>query len=252
MSYLRSGLRKSKKQSKMTQNITIKRKHRIKETIKIDDSHPTNSIRNSDELTMDFQSHLISKKVTENWISRGNPFSYFNGKNNPQFKEIENIRKYNSKMFEEFGTKNEFYHLTSPKNWYKIKKQGFKSVGVNRTTTMGCDGKIFVVESNKTEIWNYVGYNQLTVGVENIPIVVFKIDPKGITGRMTSEDGNDFPTLLHTVIYQNEIEPRYLEKVGVFYTNRKLYYNLKPILLKLKNDFYNEGDILRTSFKMVS
>lgn len=227
----------------------------IKETIKIDDSYPMNPNRNQMELMMDIQSDLISQEVTKNWNSRGNPFSYFNGENGKQFEEIENLKKYDSKMFKEFGTKNEFYHLTSPKNWYKIKKYGFKSIGVNRTSSMGYDGKIWVVESSKTEIWNYVGYNQLTIGVENLPIVVVKINQKGITGRISSEDGNDFPTLLHSVIHQNEIEPKYLEKVGVFYTNRELYYNLKPTLSKLKNDFYtNESDnkdVINFSYKMV-
>lgn len=194
----------------------------------------------------DFFSDKMEKVVKNNWVNYGVPFLNNGGKNEDLHQTLDNKIKYNSEMFRIFGSKGKFYHLTSPKNYHKILKEGIKSKDVNRMTSMGNSNKIWTVESESPLIWNQIGYSQLGMGVKNLPIIVLEIDPKGIKSDITSEEINEFTSPLHSVINQNHIEPKYVKTIGYFKTSREHFYSMRNQLGELKSLLYT------SEYRMVS
>jgi hypothetical protein len=138
----------------------------------------------------------------------GVPFIDVNNdvKNHNSHTTIENCIKYNSETFIKYGTTGRYFHLTSPKNYQKIMKEGIKSVDVKRMTSMGHSNRVWTVESDSPIIWNQIGFGQLCVGIDRMKVVVLEIDPSGICGEITSEEVGEFTSPLHTIINQNHID----------------------------------------------
>ena len=101
------------------------------------------------------------------------------------------------KIFEKYGDKDRLFHLTSPKNWDKIRNYGLLSRHKNHNYP-GCEKKIYLVSSSHKDVLNQVGFGQITSGFEG-PIVVLEIDKKGITGDLFSEELGEYTTPFHTV-----------------------------------------------------
>ena len=147
--------------------------------------------------------------------------------------------KYKTEMFRKYGSKDRFFHITSPLNSEKILLEGLKGIGVRKNTCMGKEGEIFLVESDNEIIWNYIGYGQLCVGINNLPFVVLEIDKKGLNGKLFSENCNDFPSPLHTVVEQDVIEPQWIKKISELKTSRQKFYESKEDLKNLKQEYFN-------------
>lgn len=182
-------------------------------------------------------SKLVEKDVRLNWEKYGVPFIIEDNdkKNHGSHQPIPNSIKYNSDTFLKYGKKGKYYHLTSPKNYQKIMKEGIKSVGVNRMTTIGHSNRIWTVESDSPIIWNQISYGQLCVGVDDLKVVVLEIDPLGISGELTSEEVGEFTSPLHTIVNQNQIDVKYIKPIGYFHTSEKLFYSMKEELGTLKS-----------------
>ncbi len=146
--------------------------------------------------------------------------------------------KYKTKMFETFGSKDKFFHLTSPLNADRILKEGLKGCNVRKNTVLSNKDEIYLVESDSPKIWNYVGYNQLTTGQDGFDIVVLEINKEGIEGEMFAEECAEYPSPLHTMVKQSIIHPKWIRKICMFKTSRKMYQETSPILGQLKVDFY--------------
>jgi hypothetical protein len=185
-------------------------------------------------------SKMIEKSVRINWEKYGVPFVFENNdlKNHSSHQPFPNSIKYNSETFLKYGEKGKFYHLTSPKNYQKIMKEGIKSVGVNRMTIIGHFNRIWTVESDSPMIWNQIGYGQLCQHVDNLKVVVLEIDPSGISGDLTSEEVDEFTSPLHTIVNQNHIDVKYIKPIGYFHTSEKLFYSMKDELGKLKSTMF--------------
>jgi len=185
---------------------------------------------------------LVENIVRTNWDMYGVPFLDVNDdiENHKSHKSLENSQKYSSETFIKYGTKGKYFHLTSPKNYQKIMKEGIKSVDVKRMTSMGHSNRIWTVESDSPTIWNQVGYSQLCVGVNNMKVVVLEIDPSGINGEITSEELGEFTSPLHTIINQNHIDVKYIKPVGYFHTSEKLFFSMREELGNLKSTLYTD------------
>lgn len=192
-------------------------------------------VRNEEEIYYDNKCDKISSEVKYNWKTFG--VTFLNYTTNDCGEKFPHNIKYQTKMFKKYGSKNKFYHITSPLNSLKILSEGLKGSGVRKNTTMGNDGEIYLIESNNEMIWNYVGYSQLGIGVNGLEMVVLEIDSEGIIGEMFSENCNDYPSPLHTMIKQKCIEPKWIKKVFEFKTSRKKYYENKLELHDLKLEY---------------
>jgi len=191
-------------------------------------------------------SDKLETVVKQNWINHGVTKLNHTGENEDLHLHLDNHIKYNSEMFRKFGDKGKFYHLTSPKNYEKIIREGIRSQNVNRMTSMGNSKKIWTVESSSPLIWNQIGYSQLGMGVKNLPIVVLEVDPKGINGEITSEEIHEFTSPLHSVINQTQIEPKYIKPIGYFFSSREHFYSMRNQLGDLK------VSLLTSQYRMVS
>jgi hypothetical protein len=185
-------------------------------------------------------SNSMGVTVKQNWKKHGVPLFNLNKKNIDSHTPLENDIKYNSDIFQKYGSRGKFYHLTSPKNYQKIIKEGLKSTGVNRMTSMGTSNKIWTIESDSPLVWNQIGYSQLGVGVPDLKMVVLEIDPKGINGKITSEDLNEFTSPLHSVIHQTHIEPKFIHPIGYFNSSRNHFYTVREEFGKLKSTLYSK------------
>src|SRR6056300_1695554 len=186
----------------------------------------------------DMMSDLLYSKIHNLWDKKGVSSFHNSTNNNREIRFIDNLEKYNSESFRFFGTKDKYYHLTSPKNYEKIKVEGIRSKNVQRMTSLGNEGFVWTVESSNPLIWNQVGYGQLGVGVINLPVVVLEIDPKGVTGELLSEEVGEYTSPLHTLIKQDLIKPEFIKPVGYFLTSRNHYYSIQQKLGDLK---YNDS-----------
>jgi hypothetical protein len=187
---------------------------------------------------MDMMSDSRELSVISNWNRYGVPLLNHNNGTDIH-SEIENELKYSSETFLKYGNNGSFYHLTSPKNYSKIMKDGLKSEGVKRMTSMGTTDRIWTIESDSPLIWNQIGYNQLGLGVKNLPIVVLKIDNQGITGRTSSEEIGEFTSPLHTVIHQSFIDKKFITPIGYFLSSRTHFYGIREELGILKSSLYS-------------
>ena len=193
----------------------------------------------------DLMSDKMEVLVKQNWERYGVPFLNHNNENIDLHESLENDIKYDSDIFQKYGRKGKFYHVTSPKNYQEIMKEGIKSKDVNRMTSMGTSGKIWTIESDSPLIWNQIGYSQLGFKVKDIKMVVLEIDSEGIYGEITSEEVNEFTSPLHSVINQSHIDSKFIKPIGYFKSSRKHFYLLKDELGKLKSTLYEN------QFKMV-
>ena len=187
---------------------------------------------------LDKQSDDISYIVKSNWSNYG--VALFHDQKLKGFTKLSYEQRLSSKMFLEYGNSERFFHITSPLNWSKIQNEGLKSVGVNHNTAYGENGKIFVVQSTCKDVWNYIGYNQLGIGVIGLNMVVVEVMKEGIMGKLFSEEGGEYTTPLHTVIEQDVIDPKYVKKVCEFTTSRAEFYKFRPTLKRLKDEFIDE------------
>lgn len=205
----------------------------------------TKDNKSFEDKMFDSFSDKMEKVVKLNWEKYGVPFLNQNDGNSDFHNQLENEIKYNSEMFEKFGSKGKYYHLTSPKNYERIIKEGIRSKDVNRMSSMGTSDRIWSIESDSPLIWNQIGYSQLGIGVKNLQIVVLEIDSKGIKGEITSEEINEFTSPLHSVINQTHIEPKYIKPIGYFNSSREHFYSMKNELGELKSLLYS------TQYRMV-
>lgn len=205
----------------------------------------TNNNKSFEDKMFDSFSDKMEKVVKLNWEKYGVPFLNQNDGNSDCHVQLENEIKYNSEMFEKFGSKGKYYHLTSPKNYRRIIKEGIRSKDVNRMSSMGTSDRIWSIESDSPLIWNQIGYSQLGIGVKNLQIVVLEIDSKGIKGEITSEEINEFTSPLHSVINQTHIEPKYIKPIGYFNSSREHFYSMRNELGELKSLLYS------TQYRMV-
>jgi hypothetical protein len=102
---------------------------------------------------------------------------------------------------------------------------------------MGNSGEIYLVESDSEIIWNYIGYSQLGMGVNGMPMVVLEIEKDGLYGNLFSENCNDFPSPLHTMVKQNSIAPKWIKKAFEFKTSRLKFYEERSELGELKMEY---------------
>lgn len=207
--------------------------------------HKVNYNESFQDKMFDSFSDKMEKVVKKNWNNYGVPFLNQNDGNSDFHFQLENDIKYNSEMFDKYGSKGKYYHLTSPKNYKRIVKEGIKSKNVNRMSSMGTSDRIWSIESDSPLIWNQIGYSQLGVGVKNLQIVVLEIDSKGIKSEITSEEINEFTSPLHSVINQSHIEPKHIKPIGYFNTSREHFYSMRNELGELKNLLYS------TQYRMV-
>lgn len=196
------------------------------------------SINDNDEFMEKF-SNSISSMVRDNWVRLGVSLEYINDDRKSEYIELDNEVKYNSETFRRFGTRGKYYHLTSPKNYRNIMKNGLKSVNVKRMSSMGSSGTIWTIESDSPLIWNQVGFSQLGIGVEKLPMVVLEIDNNGIAGVISSEEINEFTSPLHTLIHQDIIEVKFIKPIGYFLTSKQHFYGLRGELGELKSKLYS-------------
>lgn len=187
---------------------------------------------------LDKQSDDISYLVKSNWSNYG--VALFHDQRLKGFTKLSYEQRLSSKMFLEYGNSERFFHITSPLNWSKIQNEGLKHNRVNHNSFLGQNGYIYVIQSSNKDVWNYIGYNQLGVGVVGLNMVVVEIMKGGITGKLFSEEGGEYTTPLHTVNEQDVIEPKYLKKVYEFTTNRTDFYKFRPTLKRLKDEFIYE------------
>lgn len=220
-----------KKSKKRKQFMTTKNTHKQKHLNVLNCAY----VRNEEELYWDKKSDDISSEVKYNWEKFG--VTFLNYTTNDCGEKLPHNIKYQTEMFKKYGSKNKFYHLTSPLNSLKILSEGLKGCGVNKNTSMGNSGEIYLIESNSEVIWNFVGYNQLGIGVNGLQMVVLEIDSKGIIGDMFSENCGDYPSPLHTMVKQDIIESKWIKKVFEFKTSRKKYYENKMDLHDLKLEY---------------
>jgi hypothetical protein len=184
---------------------------------------------------MDSFSDMISSEVRNNWKNYG--VVKLNSETKSNGEKFEHSLKYKTKMFEIYGNKDKFFHITSPLNAESILSDGLKGIGVRKNTTMGNKGEIYLVESNSEIIWNYIGFSQLGIGVNGLSMVVLEIDKNGINGELFSENCNDYPSPLHTMVKQNLIEPKWIKKVFEFKTSRLKFYENRSELGELKMEY---------------
>lgn len=220
-----------KKSKKRKQFMTTKNTHKLKHLNVLNCDY----VRNEEELYWDKKCDEISSEVKYNWENFG--VTFLNYTTSDCGEKLPHDIKYQTEMFKKYGSKNKFYHLTSPLNSLKILSEGLKGCGVNKNTSMGNSGEIYLIESNSEVIWNYLGYSQLGIGVNGLPMVVLEIDSEGIIGELFSENCNDYPSPLHTMIKQRCIEPKWIKKVFEFKTSRKKYYENKLELHDLKLEY---------------
>ena len=220
-----------KKSKKRKQFMTTKNTHKLKHLNVLNCDY----VRNKEELYWDKKSDDISSEVKYNWENFG--VTFLNYTTNDCGEKLPHNIKYQTEMFKKYGSKNKFYHLTSPLNSLKILSEGLKGCGVIKNTSMGNSGEIYLIESNSEVIWNFVGYNQLGIGVNGLQMVVLEIDSEGIIGDMFSENCGDYPSPLHTMVKQNLIESKWIKKVSEFKTSRKKYYENKMDLHDLKLEY---------------
>lgn len=190
------------------------------------------------DIILDKMSDSKEDILKGNWNRYGVPLLNLNTKDIDIHNKLDNELKYSSQTFTKYGNKGSFYHLTSPKNYHKIMKEGLKSEGVKRMTSMGTSDRIWTIESDSPLIWNQVGYSQLGVGLNNLPIVVLKIEKEGILGKTSSEEIGEFTSPLHTVIHQRFIDKKFIKPIGYFLTSRSHYYGLREELGFLKSSLY--------------
>jgi hypothetical protein len=146
----------------------------------------------------------------------------------------------NTDVFKKYGTPNRYFHLTSPKNWNKIRVYGMVSNLYNRNYH-DRENHFYFVQSNNIDILNYVGYGQITPSLDGLQIVVLEIDKKGITGELFGEDGGEFVTPFHTVLVnQKRILPQYIKYHKTIYSNEKRFYEFKKEMEKGKTEYISK------------
>lgn len=222
----------------MAKNKKRKKGLTTKNTTKVNKKNTYNYdiYRTDSDRELDNYSDMRSSEFRYNWKTYGvyrlNNSTTDNGEKFPH-----NI-KYGTEMFKKYGSKNTFFHITSPLNASKILSEGLKGSGIRKNTSMGNSGEIYLIESNSEKIWNYVGYSQLGFGINGLPMVVLEIDKNGINGEMYSENCGDFPSPLHTMVKQNVIEPKWIKKVLEFKTSRLRFYEDRAELGELKMEYF--------------
>lgn len=161
-------------------------------------------------------------------------------------KEVQNLE-----IFKEYGSKDKLFHLTSPKNWDKIRNYGLISLHKNHNY-MGRENRLYFVSSDHEEVLNSVGFGQITTGFES-PIVVLEIDMKGITGDLYGEEGGEYTSIFHTVLVnQKRILPQYIKYHKTFISNEKRYYDFRRTLGEGKSEFYkNTMGVERDQLKLM-
>lgn len=194
-----------------------------------------NSQRDPMGIMLDKKSDSNESMIKKNWNRYGVPLLNLNNNYVDLHKKLDNEIKYNSETFVRYGNLGNYYHLTSPKNYKKIMKEGLKSEVENRMTSMGSNDGIWTVESDSPQIWNQVGYNQLGIGVKNLRIVVLKIEKEGIVGEISSEEVDEFTSPLHTIIHQRIIDKKFIKPIGYFLTSRSHFYDIIEELKILKS-----------------
>ncbi len=184
---------------------------------------------------LDNFSDFYSAQIRHNWKTIG--VIGLSSKIKSSGEKFPHSLKYFSEMFKKYGSRGRFFHLTSPLNASKILNVGLKGEGVRKNTSMGCVGEIYLVESDSEKIWNYIGISQLGMGLNGLPFDVLEIDVNGIYGEMFSENCNDYPSPLHTMVKQNIIEAKWIKKVSEFKTSRIKYYEDRSELGNLKLEY---------------
>ena len=220
-----------KKRNKRKKSLTTKNTQKLNQLNVL----PYECYRNEQDLWFDGMSDRISTDIKYHWKTFG--VTRLNNTSTNSGEKFPHSIKYQTEMFEKYGTKNKFYHLTSPLNSIKILSEGLKGCGVKKNTSMGNSGEIYLIESDSEVIWNYVGYSQLGCGVNGLPMVVLEIDSEGINGEMFSENCNDYPSPLHTMVEQNLIEPKWIKKVFEFKTSLRKFYEDRMDLHHLKLEY---------------
>jgi len=191
--------------------------------------------RNQQDRDLDMFSDIYSSEFRYNWENFGVVRLDLNTNGNGE--KLPHSIKYDSEMFKKYGSKNRFFHITSPLNASKILSEGLKGSGIRKNTCMGNSGEIYLVESDSEMIWNYIGYSQLVMGVNGMPMVVLEIEKDGLDGNLFSENCNDFPSPLHTMVKQNLIAPKWIKKVFEFKTSRLKFYENRSELGELKMEY---------------
>jgi len=203
--------------------------------------------RNDDDRYLDNLLDMNSKSFRKNWEKYG--VTTLNNEKvflkSYQTDQIGNEKlplniKYESKIFVKYGSRNKLFHLTSPLNSKNILRNGLKSYkkgDINKQTTLGGIGEIYLVESENFIVWNQLGFSQIGMSIDGLEIDVLEIDIKGINGNMYSENVPEYISPLHTVVVQDKIESRWIKKVGSFKTNRSLFYENRNEFGLLKKDF---------------
>ena len=171
---------------------------------KVNQIIPYDIYRNDSDRELDGFSDMYSSEFRKNWKTYG--VIRLNSQTSESGEKLPHSIKYKTQMFKNYGSKNKFYHITSPLNSIKILSEGLRGCDVRKNTSMGNSGEIYLVESNSEKIWNYIGYSQLGFGINGLPMVVLEVDNCGINGEMFSENCNDYPSPLHTMRIELKLE----------------------------------------------
>lgn len=198
--------------------------------------------------------HPNGSRNYKNCMDLTGKFIRFNGDewNKMTRYELVDLNKVQSlKIFEKYGDKDRLFHLTSPKNWDKIRNYGLISRHKNHNYP-GCENQIYLVSSSHKDVLNQIGYGQITTGFE-VPMVVLEIDKKGITGELFGEEGGEYTSPFHTVLVnQKRILPKYIKYHTTFTTNEKRYFESREEFGEGKTEFYkNTQGIERDQIKLM-
>lgn len=256
MSYIRKGFRQSQRKNVLERN--FEPKYRFHKS----------DIKGMTDIERNMEIHRVNKRTRNmmkgNYLSQGLFHSHTqmskgihrnynncidnNGKFIPMEKDDDRMSmeltdlsdSQNTDVFKKYGTPNRYFHLTSPKNWNKIRVYGMVSNLYNRNYTKR-ENHLYLVQSNNIDILNQVGYGQITPSMDGLPIVVLEIDKKGITGELFGEDGGELVTPFHTVLVnQKRILPQYIKYHKTIYSSEKRFYEFRNEMEKGKTEYISK------------
>jgi len=271
MSYMKKGLRRSQQKNVLERKFISKYKYH------------KNFIDNMSDTERDLETKTSYKKVSK--FMKSNLIHFGTLLRNNNYETTDGMRNYNNcvgfdgkfiqrkfypesvmdhlplidldkvqslEVFEKYGDKDRLFHLTTPKNWDKIRNYGLISKHRNHNYR-GRENRLYFVQSYNNEILNSVGFGQITSGCNGVPLVVLEIDKKGITGDLFGEEGGEYSTPFHTVLVnQKRILPQYIKYRKTIVTDERKYYDFRPEVGEGKSEFYkNEFGMERDQLKMM-
>jgi|TARA_B110000259_G_scaffold183336_1_gene228440 hypothetical protein len=256
MSYIRKGFRQSQRKNVLERNFEPKYKFHKSEFEGMTDVERNMEVHRLNKLTHNRMkgSYLSQGGIQPNTQMRKGKYRNYNhcidnnGKFIPMEKDDDKMSmeltdlsdSQNTDVFKEYGTPNRYFHLTSPKNWNKIRVYGMVSNLHNRNYTKR-ENHLYLVQSNNLNILNQVGYGQVTPSMDGLPIVVLEIDKKGIIGELFGEDGGELVTPFHTVLVnQKRILPQYIKYHKTIYSSEKRFYEFRNEMEKGKTEYISK------------